>query len=166
MIRNKLFLFLCLIGFVAAVQAQTEVYRGQVLVKQNRAECNGGVVKMDADLSLCGLSVGRYQTLTLIPILRGKTDSLLLPPVVIKGANKYKMYQRTLALSGKEAADDGAYAVLKNDPFLIQIVSYKKAFPYRPWMSGAAFVLVGELENYEGEPVQTFVNVLTDRLDL
>lgn len=165
MIRTKLFLFLCLIGFVVAAQAQTEVYRGQVLVKQNRAECKGNVVEMDADLSLCGLSVGRYQTLTLIPMLRGKADSLLLPPVVIKGANKYKMYQRTLALNGKEAADNGAYAVLKNDPFLIQVVSYKKAFPYRPWMSGAAFVLVGELENYEGEPIQTFVNVLTDRLD-
>lgn len=166
MIRTKLFLFICLIGFAVASQAQTEVYRGQVSVKQNRAERKGGMVEMDADLSLCGLSVGRYQTLTLIPMLRGEADSLLLPPVVIKGANKYKMYQRTLALRGKEAAADGAYAVLKNDPFLIQVVSYKKAFPYRPWMSGAAFILVGELENYEGEPIQTFINVLTDRLDL
>ena len=85
---------------------------------------------------------------------------------MIKGANTYKMYERTLAFSGKEAADGGAYAVLKNDPFLIQVVSYKKTFPYRPWMSGAAFVLVGEVENYEGEPLQTFVNVLTGQVDL
>lgn len=164
--RTTLYLLICLFGFAVAIHAQTEVYRGQVSVKQNRAECKDNTVDMDFDISLCGLSVGRYQTLTLIPMLRGGADSLLLPPVVIKGANTYKMYKRTLAFSGKEAADGGAYAVLKNDPFLIQVVSYKKTFPYRPWMSGAAFVLVGEVENYEGEPLQTFVNVLTGQVDL
>lgn len=163
--RTKFYLVICLIGLTLAGHAQTEVYRGQVSVKQNRAERNDTTVDMDFDISLCGLSVGRYQTLTLMPMLRQGGDSLLLPPVVIKGANTYKMYKRVLAFQGKEAADDGAYAVLKNDPLLIQVVSYKKSFPYRPWMTGAAFVLVGELENYEGEPLQTFVNVLTEGVD-
>lgn len=163
--RNKLYLFLCLAAFALAAQAQTEVYRGQVSVKQNRAEREGRTVEMDFDISLCGLSVGRYQTLTLIPMLRNGADSLLLPPVVVKGANPYKMYKRSVALNGKGIADGGAYAVLKNDPLLIQVVSYKKTFPYRPWMAGASFILVGELENYEGEPLQTFINVLTDRLN-
>lgn len=149
---------------VSPAHAQTSAYRGVVSVKENKVELEGNKLSLDVEISLCGLSVGRYQTLTLMPMLRAGKDSLLLQPIVLNGANKQKMYERTLAFKGKRVADDGAYVVLKNDPLLIQQISYKKVIPYRPWMKGSQFVLVGLLNNYEGGTEQTFVNVLTEEL--
>lgn len=156
-------LFLFLTSFLFSAQAQTTIYRGMVSVKENKVGVEDNVLTLNMDISLCGLSVGRYKTLTLIPMLRAGKDSVLLQPVVVNGVNKQKMYGRTLAFKGKEVADAGAYVVLKNDPSLIQQVSYKKAIPFQPWMKNAQLILVGEVSNYNGSPQQTFVNILTDR---
>lgn len=147
-------------------EAQQEVYRGEVAVKQNKAEFIKNKLVLDFDISLCGLAVGRYQSLVLMPMLRFGRDSLIMPPVIVNGTNKQKMYERAVALKGEEAAREAAYSIVKNDPKYIQVISYKKTLPYRPWMSKAQLVLIGELENYEGEAVQTFINVLTNELDL
>lgn len=156
-------LFFLLLTYPA--QAQTSSYRGVVSVKENKVEQKGNTLTLDVEISVCGLSVGRYQTLTLMPMLRAGKDSLLLQPIVLNGTNKQKMYDRTLAFKGKSVADDGAYVVLKNDPLLIRQIAYKKIIPYRPWMKGSQLVLVGLLNNYEGGTEQTFVNVLTDELN-
>lgn len=148
----------------STLKAQTTEYRGQITVKQNVADQRNGVFSLDMDVSLCGLSVGRYQSLALMPMLRNGRDSLLLQPIIVNGANKQKMYDRVLAFKGKEAADAGAYVVVKNDKSLIRVVSYKKEISYRQWMKDAELVLVGEVSNYKGEPQQTFINVLTEKL--
>lgn len=150
----------------AQPEARQEVYRGEVSVKQNKAEYVNNKLVLDFDISLCGLDVGRYQSLVLMPMLRFGRDSLIMPPVVVNGANKQKMYERAVALKGEEAAREAAYSIVKNDPRFIQVISYKKTLPYRPWMSKAQLVLIGELENYQGEAIQTFINVLTNELDL
>ena len=121
---------------------------------------------LDLTISVCGLSVGRYQTLSLMPMLRSDRDSVVMAPVVLNGANKQKMYDRTLVFEGKKAADGDAYTVIKNTPELIREIPYELSIPYHPWMKNAALILVGELDNYEGAPLRTFVNVLTEHLDI
>lgn len=164
------YIMLLATGMVFPAQAQREasreVYRGEVSVKQNKAEYVNNKLVLDFDISLCGLSIGRYQSLVLMPMLRFGRDSLIMPPVIVNGANKQKMYERAVELKGEEEAREAAYAVVKNDPRYIQEVSYKKTLPYRPWMSKAELVLIGELENYQGQAIQTFINVLTKELDL
>lgn len=164
------YIMLLAAGMIVPVQAQREasreVYRGEVSVKQNKAEYVNKKLVLDFDISLCGLSIGRYQSLVLMPMLRFEKDSLIMPPVIVNGANKQKMYERAVELKGEEEAREAAYAIVKNDPEYIQVVSYKKTLPYRPWMSRAELVLIGELENYQGEAIQTFINVLTKNLDL
>ena len=144
----KTFIYICLlvIGLVLPAGAQVPIqsYRGQVSVKQNRIEREGNSLRLDLTISVCGLSVGRYQTLSLMPMLRSDRDSVVMAPVVLNGANKQKMYDRTLVFEGKKAADGDTYTVMKN----------------------AALILVGELDNYEGAPLRTFVNVLTEHLDI
>lgn len=76
------------------------------------------------------------------------------------------MYDRTLVFEGKKAADGDAYTVIKNTPELIREIPYELSIPYQPWMKNAALILVGELDNYEGAPLRTFVNVLTEHLDI
>ena len=132
--------------------------------KPHRRE--GNSLRLDLTISVCGLSVGRYQTLSLMPMLRSDRDSVVMAPVVLNGANKQKMYDRTLVFEGKKAADGDTYTVIKNTPELIREIPYELSIPYHPWMKNAALILVGELDNYEGAPLRTFVNVLTEHLDI
>ena len=153
----KTFIYICLyicllvIGLVLPAGAQVPIqsYRGQVSVKQNRIEREGNSLRLDLTISVCGLSVGRYQTLSLMPMLRSDRDSVVMAPVVLNGA-----------------ADGDAYTVIKNTPELIREIPYELSIPYQPWMKNAALILVGELDNYEGAPLRTFVNVLTEHLDI
>ena len=99
-------------------------------------------------------------------MLRSDRDSVVMAPVVLNGVNKQKMFDRTLVFEGKKAADGDAYTVIKNTPELIREIPYELSIPYQPWMKNAALILVGELDNYEGAPLRTFVNVLTEHLDI
>lgn len=125
----KTFIYICLlvIGLVLPAGAQVPIqsYRGQVSVKQNRIEREGNSLRLDLTISVCGLSVGRYQTLSLMPMLRSDRDSVVMAPVVLNGANKQKMYDRTLVFEGKKAADGDAYTVIKNTPELIREIPYE-----------------------------------------
>ncbi len=53
--------------------------------------------------------------------------------------------------------------MLKSAPTLLQEVNYKRDF-FRPWMENAELLLLGELTDYDDILVQTYTNVLTDRL--
>ena len=132
--------------------------------KPHRA--GGQLLASRPNVSVCGLSVGRYQTLSLMPMLSSDRDSVVMAPVVLNGVNKQKMFDRTLVFEGKKAADGDAYTVIKNTPELIREIPYELSIPYQPWMKNAALILVGELDNYEGAPLRTFVNVLTEHLDI
>ena len=125
----KTFIYICLlvIGLVLPAGAQVPIqsYRGQVSVKQNRIEREGNSLRLDLTISVCGLSVGRYQTLSLMPMLRSDRDSVVMAPVVLNGANKQKMYDRTLVFEDKKAADGDAYTVIKNTPECPNVLSIR-----------------------------------------
>lgn len=140
-------------------------YHGVVTVKTNKVVKQGNNLELEMSVDLCGLSVGRYQTLSIIPMLQAGRDSLRLQPIVVNGANKQKMYERTLSFQGRVVADNGAYVVLKNDPKVLRQVNYRATIPCKPWMEGARFILVGQFNNYDGEPQQTYSDILTDRLN-
>lgn len=164
-----IFLFLLIIQVLPAqaqLQEQVAVYKGLVSIKQNEADVANGILQLDMNILLSGLPVGRYHTLELTPVLRNGNQSLRLSPLRINGANKQKMYERTIAFKGKQAADGDAYLVLKSDPSLLQEVNYKQEVSFQPWMKEAELVLVGELNNYEGNLIQTYTDVLTDCLHI
>lgn len=152
-----------LVSWVCLAQVEIYDFSGSVLIKDNRiSQLQGNKLSLDWTFDLCGLSVGRYETLSIIPMLQSGQDSLLLQPIVINGANKQKMYQRTLAFHGKEVADAGAYVVLSNESDLMRRFFYRKDIPYAPWMKGCKFVLVGILKDYDGNVIQRFTDVLTE----
>lgn len=158
--------FFFLIMQVLPSQAQTSVYKGTVNIKQNKIELEKGVLSLDMDVSLCGLSVGRLQSLELTPVLRNGSNSVRLQPIRVNGINKQKMYKRALAFQGKAVADGNAYVILESDPALLQEIAYKKEVPFLPWMEHAELILVGELNNYDGIPVQVYTDVLTEDLNI
>ena len=157
-------LFFLLFSLTSPAQQVLSTFHGMVTVKANKIELKGDVLQFDLNINLCGLSVGRYQTLSITPMLRGEGVSFGMRPIVVNGANKQKMYDRTLAFKGKAVADDGAYLVVKNDPSVIRQIYYQVSIPYKSWMKGARFVLLGEFNNYDGVTQQTSWDILSESL--
>jgi hypothetical protein len=118
------------------------------------------------DVKVDHIDIDRYESLSLKLVLKGsgQGQTLTLPPIVINGANKRQMYERKVALLGLATAKGSAYAVLKNDPELIQFLAYVRAVPYKAWMDNCQLILVGERQDYNNNTVQTFTNVLEKKL--
>ena len=110
--RTTLYILISLFAVLfCRAQELSSDYRGMIYVKENCVEQQGDNLLLDLQIDLSGLPVGRYQSLALVPMLRDGRDSLMLQPIVVNGANKQKMYERTLAFKGKTVADEGAYLV-------------------------------------------------------
>jgi hypothetical protein len=152
-----IFLFCFLFGMNLSIQAQDA---GTVSVKLNSANLRGQTLSLDLDMRINHIYVAPHASLSLTLALQNGNNIIHLPPVVLNGSNKRKMFERAVELKGLEAAKAGAYAVLKNDENLIQFVPYKYSIAYRPWMNRCQLVLVGEVLDYDNNPIDTFTDVL------
>lgn len=141
-----------------------KMYKGKVNVLQQLMEKKKGYLSMQLDITVCGLAVGKHQSLLLMPMLKSGRDSLVMQPIVLNGRNKHKMYDRAVSLHGKRVADDGAYMVLRNYPSSLLQIPYEQEFPFRKWMKDAHLILVGQLCDYDGNPVETYVDTLTEKI--
>jgi hypothetical protein len=139
-----------------------------VAVRLNSAALKGNALNLDMDIKIAQMQIGRYESVSLRLVLRGtgKGQTLLLPPVIVNGANKRNMFERAVALHGSTAAKNGAYAVLKNDPELIQYLSYKRAVTYNSWMNNCQLLLVGELKDYNNNTLQSFTTIVSRKLSV
>lgn len=141
-----------------------KVYKGKVNVFQHVAKKEKGYLFMNMEISICALPVGKHQSMLLMPMLKAGKDSLVMQPIVLNGVNKQKMYDRAFSLHGKCIADDGAYVVVQNYPRALQQIVYEQKIPYRKWMENAELILVGQLCNYDGYPVKTYMDILTEKI--
>jgi hypothetical protein len=163
-------LFFTIAGIMLLISpvAQAQLGSGSASVKLNSATLKGNALNLDMDIKIAQMNIGRYESVSLRLVLRGtgKGQTLPLPPVIINGANKRQMYERTLALHGATVAKNGAYAVLKNDPELIQYLSYKRAVTYNSWMNNCQLLLVVELKDYRNNTIQSSTRVVSRRLSV
>lgn len=136
----------------------------QIKIKGNELTQDGRTLSLDLTFDICHISVGKFQSMTLIPMLKNVSDSLQLSPIVLNGAHAQKMYHRRLVFKGKKIADGDAYVVLENESVLLGNISYKCKVPYQPWMKKPSFILIGLLKNESGDVVGRYVNLLTDNL--
>lgn len=164
--KTILFYILIFITISSPLAQAQRVYQGKVKVKTNSIKIENDKLDLDMEISVQGLSVSRYHTLSLIPVLRSGNDSLVMQPIVLNGINKQKMYKRSLALNGKQEADNGAFMVLKNMPLLLVQIPYMQSVPYQQWMNEAQLVLIGESCNYNGTPITSTTDILTENLNL
>jgi hypothetical protein len=74
------------------------------------------------------------------------------------------MYERAVELVGPDEARRGAYAVLKSDKGVIQLVPFKRAIAFKPWMNNCQLIIIGEVKDYNNNTIQTFSNILQQRL--
>lgn len=137
---------------------------GNVTVELNTADIKGRALNLDLDVKINHIYIGKRESLSLTLALKKGNDVLYLPPVIINGSNKRKMYERAVNLYGLEAAKGGAYAVLKNDQDLIQFLPYTKSIPYKSWMNRSQLLLIGEVLDYNNNVIDSFTDVLEKSL--
>ncbi len=145
---------------------ESTLYNGKVDIKQNSVEVRDGFVFFDADISIYGIEVGRYQSLILTPWIQTEVDSVALKPVILYGSNKYKIYSRSVKLNKSKKEKDENHTIYKNYPKSIQEMSYKDTISYQPWMGKAGLSLTGTFCTYGGTPINTYSHILIDDLKL
>jgi hypothetical protein len=151
-------------SFLCSSQTDSTNNCGLIKIKGNELTQDGRTLSLDLTFDICHIPVGRFQSMTLVPMLQHATDSLLLPPIILNGTHAQKMYHRLVVFKGEKIAKGDAYLVLPNESPLLGDVSYKYKCSYQPWMKNASFVLVGLLKNESGKVVRCYVNLLTDNL--
>ncbi|MDR1201626.1 MAG: hypothetical protein LBL58_08365 [Tannerellaceae bacterium] len=139
---------------------------GSVAIKLNSANIKSQSfsLNIDMDIKINHMYIGKHESLSLTLALKKGNDILYLPPVIVNGSNKRKMYERAVNLYGLEFAKGDAYAVLKNDQDLIQFLAYKKNIPYKSWMNKSQIVLIGKVLDYNNNVVNSFTDVLEKSL--
>lgn len=150
-----------LFGIAPALKAQEA---GTVTVKLNTAKIKGKALNLDMDIKINHVYIGKRESLSLTLALKKGNEILYLPPVIINGSNKRKMYERAVNLYGLEAAKGGAYAVLKNDEDLIQFLPYQKSVEYKSWMNRSQLLLIGEVLDYNNNVINSYTDVLEKSL--
>ncbi|MDR3141648.1 MAG: DUF3868 domain-containing protein [Tannerellaceae bacterium] len=137
---------------------------GTVSIKLNSANIKNLNVNMDMDIKINHMHIGKHESLSLTLALKKGNEVLYLPPVIVNGSNKRKMYERAVNLYGLNTAKGDAYAVLKNDQDLIQFLAYKKDVPYKSWMNRSQLVLIGKVLDYNNNVIDSFTDVLEKSL--
>lgn len=166
------FLLFCSLLCSTGLKSQTnmiKIFKGVIYVRQDVAEVKGDSVLLHMDVYMTGLQIGRTESLSLMPVLQGKTKSLPLSPIILNGKNKEQMKQRKSKLKDQTEdtdAEDGPYIVLKNQPNITQEVSYTATVPFQPWMNEAGLSLIGVLLNYNDERIKTYRNLLIQDLGI
>lgn len=160
----KMILYSVVVAWGLCIPATAQkIYRGKVDVNQKRLEIRGDSLLMEMNLSFCGLSVGRHQSLYLTPVIKQGDKIVALQSILIHGANKQKMYRRAQVLTpGK--AQDHIYTAIKNKPSYLQELCYYQSVRFEDWMKNAHLVLMGNLCNYDGRILQVFEDILTEDL--
>jgi len=118
------------------------------------------LLDIDIDVKLNYIYVNRSESLQLSLALRSADNkqTLALPPIIINGANRWQMYKRAVVLKGESLANNGAYAVVKCDADLIQLVPYRIQIAYHEWMRNAQLVLFSERKTMTTAPQKPFLS--------
>ncbi len=126
--------------FSTRVEAQSNVYVGEIRVTQNRFEQRGDSVFIEMTIDMNGLPVGNNEAFTLPPVIEKGTEVEELPSVIVNGKRRSKAYQRSLYFN-RGAKPFPTYSVVAANKRTREKVNYKISVPYQAWMQDAALNL-------------------------
>lgn len=124
-----------------------EFYRGELFVTGQHFSLTNGHLNVELSVDFEGLKMPSDESLTVIPVLKNGEYEQELPAVLINGAEKQKVYQRTQALaagkrnSAKVRTSPIPAVVIRNDHAVSRAFTYKVSVPYEQWMERAILLL-------------------------
>ena len=137
-----------------------EAYMGQIQITRRSFSLSGSQLHIQMEVNYEGLQMPSDESLTLTPFLLAGEQSFDLPSILINGAEKQKVYERTRVLGGASDARNGRNStpsvVLKNDRKASRRFTYKVTVPFREWMAQADLMLHTEECGCNGREAATY----------
>jgi len=123
-----------------------EFYRGELFVTGQHFSLTDGHLNVELSVDFESLKMPSDESLTVTPVLRSDECEQELPAVLINGAEKQKVYERTQALSAGKRSSKARTSpipavVIRNDYAVSRSFSYKVSIPYEQWMEQAVLLL-------------------------
>ena len=123
-----------------------EFYRGELFVTGQHFSLTNGHLNVELSVDFEGLRMPSDESLTVTPVLKNGEYEQELPAVLINGAEKQKVYQRTQALAAgkrnnaKVRTSPIPAVVIRNDHAASRAFTYKVSVPYEQWMERATLI--------------------------
>lgn len=137
-----------------------EAYMGQIQITRRSFSLSGSQLHIQMEVNYEGLQMPSDESLTLTPFLLAGEQSFDLPSILINGAEKQKVYERTRVLGGASDTRNGRNStpsvVLKNDRKASRRFTYKVTVPFREWMAQADLMLHTEECGCNGREAATY----------
>jgi hypothetical protein len=123
-----------------------EFYRGELFVTGQHFSQTDGHLTVELSVDFENLQMPSDESLTVTPVLKSGEYEQELPSVLINGAEKQKVYQRSQALSagkrnGKVRTSPIPAVVIRDDLAVSRAFTYKVSVPYEEWMEWAVLLL-------------------------
>ncbi len=123
-----------------------EFYRGELFVTGQHFSQTDGHLTVELSVDFENLQMPSDESLTVTPVLKSGEYEQELPSVLINGAEKQKVYQRSQALSagkrnGKARTSPIPAVVIRDDLAVSRAFTYKVSVPYEEWMEWAVLLL-------------------------
>ena len=148
-----------------------EFYRGELFVTGQHFSLTDGHLTVELSVDFENLQMPSDESLTVTPVLKSGESEQELPSVLINGAEKQKVYQRTLALSagkrnGKARTSPIPAVVIRDDAAVSRAFTYKVSIPYEPWMEQAVLLLRSQECACHGRKGDIYEDKIADGLRL
>lgn len=158
--KRKTFCSVLLLLLPLLTLCSQEAYMGQIQITRRSFSLSGSQLHIQMEVNYEGLQMPSDESLTLTPFLLAGEQSFDLPSILINGAEKQKVYERTRVLGGASDARNGRNStpsvVLKNDRKASRRFTYKVTVPFREWMAQADLMLHTEECGCNGREAATY----------
>lgn len=148
-----------------------EFYRGELFVTGQHFSLTDGHLNVELSVDFENLQMPSDESLTVTPVLKNGEYEQELPAVLINGAEKQKVYQRTQALAagkrnGKVRTSPIPAVVVRNDRAVSRAFTYKVSIPYEEWMEHAVLLLRSQECACHGRKGDSYEDKIADGLRL
>ena len=149
-----------------------EFYRGELFVTGQHFSPTNGHLNVELSVDFEGLRMPSDESLTVTPVLKNGEYEQELPAVLINGAEKQKVYQRTQALaagkrnSAKARTSPIPAVVIRNDHAVSRAFTYKVSVPYEQWMERAILLLRSQECACHGKKGDVYEDKIADGIRL
>lgn len=133
-------LLFCLVCFSLSLQVYGQHYRGGIAFYQHALIQKGDSLYIDFGIQAEGQCVAPDEYLTLTPVLKLGESEKRLPPVVLNGHKRQKLYNRMQVLDKNNESFYPAIVIDAGKQDSVTI-PYKMAVAYEEWMKDASLFL-------------------------
>lgn len=125
-----------------------------------RAYVSDNHLYIDMDIHYFELSIGSRETIRITPVIRGDTNRLCFPSVIINGREQHKIYRRSIVFderkkSGDECYDKEPLAVIDIEQAPVKSYRYKAALPLSDEIGNSSLWIETQV-NSKGKKSKTY----------